>query len=64
MSWMEKLEMVQNVVDFMCENDVAPALQSQIISWTRFYHEHSHTNLRKKEMLRKLPLNLQRELFR
>jgi hypothetical protein len=36
---------------------------AQVISWTRFYHEHSHHNLKIRELLYCLPRNIQRELF-
>jgi len=44
----EKLEKVQHAVEFMQEHDVSPAVQAQVLSWTRFYHDHTAQNLRKK----------------
>ena len=55
-SEMEKLENVQHAVDFMSEHDVPRHVQGQVLSWTRFFHEHNAHTLKKKALLLRLPL--------
>ena len=39
---------MQHAVEFMREHDVSSHVQAQVLSWTRFFHDHTAQNLRKK----------------
>ena len=58
----EKLERVQQAVDFMSDYNIPIALHTDVLRWVRFYHGHQAQNVKKKDLLAQLPGAIQRQM--
>jgi len=59
---LEKMDRVQAALDFSHAHKVPKYLMNQVLKWTRFHHDHSSGDLRKKDFLDHLPMSLKRSL--
>ncbi len=57
-----KMEFLQNTAQFLIKNDCPARLRTQIIKWARINAEHKTDAEDKKDMIHKLPSDLQKGL--
>ena len=59
----EKLDRIQNMIEFLRENDCPPRLRTRIVQWTRFSENTVSSHLSKKLIMQQLPTDLRHELL-